>query len=770
MIKAVIPAGGEGSRLRPLTCDLPKPMMRLCGRPVLEYILDLLCRHGFTHAALTLGYLPNRIIEHFPNGSYCGMTLDFVTEPYPLGTAGSVRLACDACDEEILVISGDALCDFNLTKAIALHRSRHADATILVKQVDDPREYGLIICDEAGRITAFLEKPSYTQAISDLANTGIYILSRRALEMIPTDHPYDFAQDLFPAMLQQGMLLLCCRDDGYWCDIGDLHTYRQCQRDLLDGKVDCTIHAKQDADGNRFADAIPQGSYTIFPPVYIGQNVIIGDSCVIEAGSIIDDGCFLAPNARVRSSVILPGAYIGQGARLTGALAAAGSRIKANAMLFEGCVVGAGAVIGERTTVSAEVKIWNGKTVPDGIQLSDHVKIGQARQCLFDDRGISGQVGLELTPEFCARLGVALGSLYANARIGLGYDTHRSSAVLASALAAGIRSADSDVLDFGETFPAQFAFSVGFTSLPAGIFLCGGDQACLHLMGAGGLPADRPLERRLESILSRSEFARCRGEQMGDLVPIDGMDKLYRSRLVRCAPAGLDGLTATVRSPSSAVRETLQAVLRQLGCEEDDTLTLELPAEGDRVSIHTADHGDIPAHKIFSVCASKWMGQGNPAAVPFSAPRVLDEIAKQAGQKLLRYALCPADDSDDKARAMAASQLWPQDGLLQSVMFLHFLRETGDLPTLMRCLPQYQMASRTLTIKGSIPALMRKLSGEQNGRITEGVLLHHNGGAALIRPAKSGTRIHILAESYSSETASELCDFAESLLGGKKTE
>lgn len=177
LLKAVIMAGGEGTRLRPLTCDIPKPMARLCGRPVMEYILDLLKTAGTTEAVVTMRYLPQVITDYFQDGEYKGIKLHFVEEDRPLGTAGSVKNAVPDEQEDILVISGDALCDFDLSAAFQFHKSTQAAATLVLAHVGDPREYGLVLTEPSGKIRGFVEKPGWAQAVTDAANTGIYIVS-----------------------------------------------------------------------------------------------------------------------------------------------------------------------------------------------------------------------------------------------------------------------------------------------------------------------------------------------------------------------------------------------------------------------------------------------------------------------------------------------------------------------------------------------------------------------------------------------------------------
>ena len=326
-MKAVIMAGGEGTRLRPLTCDSPKPMAHLCGRPVLEYILDLLQEHDVLDAAVTMRYIPSAITAHFGDG-YRQMRLSFSEEDKPLGTAGSVRLAVDSqwggADDDVLIISGDALTDIDLSEACAFHKSRHAAATLIVTRVADPREYGLAEFDREGRITGFLEKPGWGQAATDAANTGIYILSPEALESIPADTNFDFAKDLFPLLLRDGLPLYAYETKDYWCDIGDLTTYLTCQRDILEGRVKTNLPVK---DGVCMAEE-PAGGYTLIPPIYIGKNVQIGAAAQIGPFAVLGDGCHIGNNAKVRGSVLLDGVYIGDRAALTGALVCHGASVR----------------------------------------------------------------------------------------------------------------------------------------------------------------------------------------------------------------------------------------------------------------------------------------------------------------------------------------------------------------------------------------------------------------------------------------------------------
>src|ERR1700759_4660250 len=240
-MRAVVMAGGEGTRLRPLTSNQPKPMVSICGKPCIEHIVELVHRYGIDDVVVTLAFMPQVIRGYLGDGSSLGVRIEYAVEDQPLGTAGSVRNAIHLLDETFVVISGDALCDFDLREIVAFHKERGSLATIALKSVDNPLEFGVVIVDDEGRIERFLEKPSWGQVFSDTINTGVYVLEPELLEHIPTDRPYDFSKELFPLLLEMGRPIYGFVCEGYWQDIGNLDQYRQANFDALDGKVDLNI-------------------------------------------------------------------------------------------------------------------------------------------------------------------------------------------------------------------------------------------------------------------------------------------------------------------------------------------------------------------------------------------------------------------------------------------------------------------------------------------------------------------------------------------------
>ena len=237
-VKAVVMAGGEGRRLRPVTGELPKPLVPLLGRPVMEHMLRLLARQGFHEVRAALRYGADEIMARFGDGAALGLALSYRVEDAPLGTAGGVKGCADFTgDEDFLVVSGDAVCDYDLAALASAHREAGAAATLALSRSSEPLPYGLAVTDREGFIRAFVEKPRWPQVVTDLVSTGIYVLSPRAMALVPEGEPFDFARDLFPLLLRRGEAMLGLAMDGYWCDVGSPLAYYRCCVDALEGRV-----------------------------------------------------------------------------------------------------------------------------------------------------------------------------------------------------------------------------------------------------------------------------------------------------------------------------------------------------------------------------------------------------------------------------------------------------------------------------------------------------------------------------------------------------
>ena len=758
-MKAVIMAGGEGSRLRPLTCDLPKPMSRLLGRPTLEYILDLLKKSGIDSAAVTVKYLPQNIMEHFPDLDYNGMKLWFFEEDKPLGTAGSVKNASSILTEDFIVISGDALCDVDIAGAIKFHKEKNAAATLILSHVSDPREYGLVVTAADGSVVRFVEKPGWGQAITDAVNTGIYIISPDCLKLIPDDKSFDFAQDLFPLMMKNNMTLFGFDSGGYWCDIGDIPTYLSCQFDMLEGKVDCEIKANR-VDGIYYKGKPPVGEFQLIPPSYIGEGVKIGDGSVIGPFAIIDDGCAIGAVSTIKSSIMLPGSFVGDKAELRGALLCCEASVKSGAAMFEGSVAGSNALIGTNAAVSPGVRIWPNKRVEAGVRAAENIKFGSARYEYFDDDGISGEAGVELSPEFCARVGASIGSTFPIGKIGIASNGTNSSLLYKKALSSGILSTGAESWDFGTVWDSLFGYAVAFCSLDCGIYVGGvAGKSNLRLIGPSGLPLGRSKERKIEACLSRGEFSRCSWNDIKQEVNLPTMQLIYKQELLRTAPNGLKGMTVDVKCSRPDMTKLMEEVLTQLEYKRGDTLRLHIGDSGKFLAGFDEDGKFISQQKMLAIsCLIEFMN-GNDVAVSSDAPRIIDTLAKKYNKQVLRYLECSADNSDEASRKLALTQIFVRDGLFAAIRLLSFLHTNRmTLAHLSNEVPHFAIVGKKCTVTTNTGSLVKGLTKNvQNNSAGEGVIIPSKSGDVLVRPFKRGGGFRILAESYSIEAAEELC-------------
>ncbi|MGH2501321.1 MAG: sugar phosphate nucleotidyltransferase, partial [Ktedonobacterales bacterium] len=411
-MKAVVMAGGEGSRLRPLTVSRPKPMAPIVGRPVMEHILYLLKSHGITDVVVTVQYMASAIEDYFGDGSSLGMKIAYSREETPLGTAGSVKNAEELLQEPFLVISGDALTDFDLSAIIDSHRRRRAMATLTLAHVANPLEYGVITTTDNGHIEKFLEKPSWGEVFSDTINTGIYVLDPKIFSYFEKDKPFDFSQELFPMMLKKGDPIYGYIAEGYWCDVGNLAEYMRANADILQGQVKLPIPGEDIGGGvwvEEGVDIAP--SAQIFGPAYIGHNARIRDGVIVHGPSCVGSYTILDDHAQVDRSVVWNNSYIGERAELRGALVGASTSVKSRAVMFEGAVIGDHSVINENAIVQPGVKIWPNKEIETGAVITSSIIWGSAGQrALFGRYGVTGLVNVDITPDFAARLGAAYGA------------------------------------------------------------------------------------------------------------------------------------------------------------------------------------------------------------------------------------------------------------------------------------------------------------------------------------------------------------------------
>ncbi len=523
-MKAVIMAGGEGTRLRPLTSNIPKPMLPIANIPMMEHVVDLLVAHGITDIVVTVAYLADSVRNYFGDGSEFGVRMVYATEETPLGTAGSVRNAMDELDERFLVISGDVLTDIDLSAIVEYHDTKKALATIGLVAVENPLEFGIVITDESGAIERFLEKPSWGQVFSDTINTGIFVLEPEIFDFIPQDGPSDFSSDVFPEVLAADRGLYGMVATGYWEDVGTLEAYNRVHTDVLDGRVNVRI------DGFELRDGVWLGEGAeLHPEASVSGKVVIGDSCRVEAGVELGNYTVLGRNVRVRADAALERAivhdnvYVGEGASIRGAVAGRGTDLRRGSRLEDGAVVGDQGFIGEDAVVSAGVKVFPFKTVEAGaIVNTSIVWESKGSRSLFGRFGVSGIANVDITPEMTSRLAMAYAStLPKGATVVTSRDSSRAGRMLKRAAMAGLNAAGVDVVDLEVASLPVTRFIVSQPRAAGGmaIGLEGDDlQAVgIRFFDGSGLDLSDADQRKIERLVNREDFRRVLASEIGDI-------------------------------------------------------------------------------------------------------------------------------------------------------------------------------------------------------------------------------------------------------------
>ncbi|MCP6757252.1 MAG: mannose-1-phosphate guanyltransferase [Fischerella sp. CENA71] len=524
-MRAVLMAGGSGTRLRPLTCDLPKPMVPILNRPIAEHIINLLKRHDITEIVATLHYLPDALRDYFQDGSDFGVQITYsVEEDQPLGTAGCVKNIAELLDETFLVISGDSITDFDLTAAIEFHKQKKSKATLILTRVPNPIEFGVVITDEDHRICRFLEKPSTSEIFSDTVNTGAYILEPEVLEYLPANTESDFSKDLFPLLLAKGEPMYGYIAQGYWCDVGHLDAYREAQYDALEQKVNLDFPYQEQFSGvwigqNTYIDPTAK----IEAPVVIGDNCRIGARVYIEPGTIIGDKVTIGADANLKRPIVWNGAIIGEEAQLSACVISRGTRVDRRAHVLEAAVVGSLSTVGEEAQISPGVRVWPSKKIDSGAILNINLIWGNtAQRNLFGQRGVQGLANIDITPEFAVKLGAAYGStLKPGSRVTVSRDQRNISRMVTRSLIAGLMSVGIDIQNLDAT-----AIPIARTVIPT-MGVAGGihvrvhpdraDYILIEFMDAKGINISKAQEKKIEGAYFKEDMRRSLIHEIGDV-------------------------------------------------------------------------------------------------------------------------------------------------------------------------------------------------------------------------------------------------------------
>ncbi len=815
-------AGGEGTRLRPMTANQPKPLLPVVNKPIMEHVLRLLRRHSFDETIVTVQFLASMVRNYFGDGEEWGMSLQYATEDIPLGTAGSVKNAEAALrDAPFLVISGDALTDIDLSDLVRFHKDSAALVTVALARVPDPLEFGIVIANPDGRIQRFLEKPTWGQVFSDTVNTGIYVMEPEVLAQVPPGEAVDWSADVFPKLLDRGAPVYGWVADGYWEDVGTHEAYHRVQADVLSGKVRADIDGFEVSPGVWVAEGAE-----VDPDAILTGPLCIGDYAKIEAGAQLREFTVVGSNVVVKEGAFLHRAtvhnnvYVGVGATLRGCVIGKNTDVMASARIEEGAVVGDECVIESEAYISAGVKVYPFKTIEAGAVVNTSV-IWESRgqRTLFGPRGVSGLVNVEITPELCVRLASAYATtLKKGSVVTTSRDVSRAARALKRAVHGALNASAINVVDL-EAQPLPVArFETARSECSGGIAMrtTPGDPQSIDILflDEHGADLSQAVQRKLERVFSRQEYRRAFPGEIAELTYPPRVIEAYTADLLRCVDMsgvrdarlkvvadcaggtaslvlpgllgriGVDVLTVNNRLDEATPTQSLAQVradlhrLAELVYSSRAAFGVRFDPVGERIML-IDDKGALVSDDrallvvLDLVAAERRTGR---VALPVTTTRVAEDVCHYHGVEVgwtptSPYGLYEATAADDVIFAAdgRGGFVVPEfsrslDGIAAFARLIGLVARTRlTLSQIHARIPVAHLLKRSVptpwAAKGSVMRIVVEAAGQRQIDTTDGVrVVEPDRGWALVLPDPAHAITHLWAEAADSETAQALLD------------
>ncbi|MBF9073567.1 mannose-1-phosphate guanyltransferase [Streptacidiphilus fuscans] len=820
-MKAVVMAGGEGTRLRPMTASMPKPLLPVVNRPIMEHVLRLLKRHGLTDTVVTVQFLASLVRNYFGDGEELGMKLTYANEETPLGTAGSVKNAEDALkDDSFLVISGDALTDFDLTQLMEFHRSKGAMVTVCLTRVPNPLEFGITILDDEGKVERFLEKPTWGQVFSDTVNTGIYVMEPEVFDYVAADTSVDWSGDVFPQLLKEGKPIYGYVAEGYWEDVGTHESYVKAQADVLEGKVDVEIDGFEMAPGVWVAegaevdrDAVLRG------PLYIGDYAKVEGGVEIREHTVLGSNVVVKRGAFLHKAVIHDNVYVGPQSNLRGCVIGKNTDVMRAARIEDGAVIGDECLVEEESIIAGNVRVYPFKTIEAGAFVNTSV-IWESRsqEHLFGARGVSGIINVEITPELAVRLaGAYATTLKKGSTVTIARDHSRGARALKRAMISALQASAIEVRDL-ENVPMPVARQQTARGSAGGIMLRTTpgvpDSLDILFFDERGADLSQAGQRKLDRVYARQEYRRAFPGEIGDLTfPATVFDSYAGSLLRAMDTRGVSDarLKVVVDAAHGSASLLLPSIIGKLGIEAltvnpgmdeaHPTETIEerragLVRLGELVASSRAAFGvrfdpvgervsfvdergriiedDRSLLVMLDLVAAE--GRSGKVALPVTTTRIAEQVAAYHGTQVLWTTTSP----DDLTRAASAEgTIFAGDGMGRFVVpefsgvfdgtaaFVRLLglvaRTQLTLSQIDARIPRAHVHRRDLptpwAAKGMVMRKVVEAAGDRQVDITDGVrVVEPDGRWTMVLPDPAEAVTHLWAEGPDDTSTQALLD------------
>ena len=814
-------AGGAGTRLRPLTTAVPKALLPIVGEPMLERVIRLLLEHGVDRCIVTLQHQASVVLKYFSAESSDEVNINFVTEPRPLGTAGSVRYAMPWLeDDDVLVISGDCLTDMDLRELHRRHTMAGADLTIALAHRADPRHYGVVSIDGDGKVVSVVEKPSWGEVADDTVNTGVYLVSPRVLSLIPADEPTDWANDVIPTLLRGNWLVQGVVVDAYWEDVGTFASYARAQRDVLDGQVHSRIDGFEVSPGvfvATGAEVSPDAE--VRPPVYIGPFAKIESNAVIGPYTVIGTNTLVRSRAVVDHSVLHPNSFVGMDAEIRGAIIGRATEVRHGVRVLDGTVIADGCTVMDGAVIGTDVLIYPGKTIDEGSVVDESVVWeSPAQRQVFSEFGVHGIVNVDMTPERVVRLAAAFATtLPKGATVTVGRDHSRAARALNRALAGSLTAAGINIRDLrAVTTPLVRNDTARYSDGGVILHTTTGrpDSLTMIFLNQHGGEISSQQRDSIERIFTRREFRRPLPSDIGDIrtphrvlddyahdveAAID-MDSIRRGhpRIVIDAGGGpgvgvlsilmghlgLDALTVGAAMDDQTAADPLphrEAALRRLSglvVSSGARIGVRLGPLGERLSVvdelgRVIEDGRMLLI-LLDLMAARW--HRGSFAIPVTASRLAEQVAAYhsvgvrrigAGPAALAAASVEPDvllAGDGRGRFVLPSLGPGPDAVAAFMMLLSLMGDTElTLSQLNSRIPTTYVLSRSVTVpwheRAAAMRAVRVAAENLEIDTLDGIRVSEADGTwCLVLPEEDQPSLTLLAEAADSAEAMRLLD------------
>jgi len=817
-MKAVVMAGGEGSRLRPVTANRPKPMVPICNQPIMEHILTLLKRHGFREVVSTLYYLADEIQSYFGDGSDFDVKMHYSIENVPLGTAGSVKKAEHLLkDDTFVIVSGDALTDCDLTKAIEFHKAKKSLATLILYRVPSPLEFGVVITDDDGKIVRFLEKPTWSEVFSDTVNTGMYILEPEIFRFMEENRNYDWSGDIFPKLLEEGLPMYGYVMEEYWTDVGSLGQYREAQEDLLAGRVNLPVQSQELGNGIILGpNTVIDETATLVPPICLGRNVKVKKGARIGPYAVIGDNAFIEEEANVERSVIWDSTYIGPNVGIHSAIVCSRATIKRDSVVREDAVIGDRCLVDVGCNIRPRVKLWPDKIVERGSTVTMSLVWGNKwRGNLFRELGAAGLSNIEITPDFACRLGSAFGSLFPQGSHVVTFrDSTRSSRMIKRALIASLLSVGCDVLDMRSAalpIARHFVKTSGAVGAMGVRKLPGNNRVSLiEMLDSHGAYLSRAMERKVETAFFREDFKRTDPDDLGTMEFVSRAVEEYQADYAKLIPPvpfgrrlrvvcdygysslagifpamiaayGIESISLNGYNDAKLAPRTQEEVDRHVQNLSQIVGTLGydmgvlFTEEGERLTV-VDDRGEVVPGNTLLATLGTLVAKTHPGAkiaMSVTAPTLLEEVLKREGAEIVRTKSdvrslmvssleVGTTFAGDERGGFIFPELHPGfDAPYSFGMLATLLQKTGlSIREIAGTLPVFKMAYEQVRVpwesKGSVMRRISEESRDGHVELLDGIKIFENDSWVLVLPDAVEPVFHLYAESREEESSREI--------------